>query len=67
MLTPEHFRFSPASAGHAIVAHLVDYFSTPEQLSTGSGGEVWGSSPKDTRSGRWRSCATCGPRSKPKD
>lgn len=48
MLTPENFRFARQCGATHIVAHLVDYFATPEQLSTGSGGEVWGLSHKDT-------------------
>ena len=42
MLTTENFRFAKQAGATHIVAHLTNYFNTPESLSTGSGGAVWG-------------------------
>lgn len=42
MLTPDNFRFARQAGATHIVAHLTDYFRTPDSLSTASGGEVWG-------------------------
>ncbi len=42
MLTTENFRFARQAGATHIVAHLTDYFATPESLSTGTGGDIWG-------------------------
>jgi mannonate dehydratase len=42
MLTTENFRFARQAGATHIVAHLTDYFATPDSLSTGSGGDIWG-------------------------
>ncbi len=42
MLTQENFRFARQAGATHIVAHMVDYFRSPDSLSTGSGGESWG-------------------------
>jgi mannonate dehydratase len=48
MLTPDNFRFARQCGATHIVAHLVDYFGAGDSLSTGSGGDVWGISHRDT-------------------
>lgn len=42
MLTTENFRFARQAGATHIVAHLVDYFSQDDSLSTASGGDTWG-------------------------
>ncbi len=42
MLTRDNFRFARQAGATHIVAHLTDYFSTPDSLATATAGEAWG-------------------------
>jgi mannonate dehydratase len=42
MLTTDNFRFARQAGATHLIVHYTDYFSTPDSLSTASGGSIWG-------------------------
>ena len=42
MLTADNFAFAKQAGATHIVAHLTDYFNNNDDLSTASGGDIWG-------------------------
>lgn len=53
MLTRENFRFARQAGATHIVAHWVDYFNSPKNLSTASAGDAWGISDNRDRLWNW--------------